>query len=452
MSEHIQLPDVSFFIDGETAMVTKKETYGGPTKVVEELRQSGQIAFWGERRNDFPQRVIDDLRTTSLIPAVIERKVDMLVGGGIQYGTVKYDERTGLETMHPMRVAEIDDWLEDTNAQLYTEEAARDWYTYYNIFPEITMGRAYDRILGLGCQDAAQVRLGVMDDKGRITKAYLNDWRNSHGLGDAIPRHALDPRYRVHQQVLNQRKAHYILPIRILDRDQFYYGLAPWNGLRVNGWLQVAKRVPELKLQLIKNLWHIPLLFEVDEAYWPRKFKDWNKKSEVEQIDLMRTEHNALSNWAKGSQGQGGTFMSTMLSNVVGKDQVHLVKLTAIPFKTPEGAYIEDSQEAEFIICRDLGLKPSLHGISPSKSGSSPGSGSEDRMARTHHVLDQKRHADRILSPLRLTSRVNGWDEKYGKDQRLTWWFKNYYAATLDRTMQVGDLNAPQVPDATPAD
>jgi hypothetical protein len=66
-------------------------------------------------------------------------------------------------------------------------------------------------------------------------------------------------------------------------------------------------------------------------------------------------------------------------------------------------------------------------------------------VARTNHILDAKSDADMVLKPLAYISRINGWDKKYGKGQRLTWWFQNYYAATLDRTMQVGDMNKPQV-------
>ena len=168
----------------------------------------------------------------------------------------------------------------------------------------------------------------------------------------------------------------------------------------------------------------------------------------AERLATMKAETETFDTWAKG-KGQGGTYMSLMLKDQLSKEQFSLVKINEMKMQLPEGAYIQDAQEAEFIICRDMGLNPALHGISPSKSGSSAGSGSVDRVARTNHILDAKSDADMVLKPLSYISRINGWDKRLGKGQRLTWWFQNYYAATLDRTMQVGDMNQPQPPDAT---
>lgn len=112
-----------------------------------------------------------------------------------------------------------------------------------------------------------------------------------------------------------------------------------------------------------------------------------------------------------------------------------MVTINEMKMHLPDGAYLQDSQEADFIICRDLGLDPPLHGISPSKSGSSPGSGSEDRVSWTNHILAQKRHADAVLDVLKPVQKINGWDP------RIKFTFNNYYAATLDRTRQVGTIN-----------
>jgi hypothetical protein len=306
------------------------------------------------------------------------------------------------------------------------------------------MGRGKDRVVGLGCQDASHVRLSTMTDKGEILKAYVGDWSAIGRGSQAFELTALDPYYRVPQQMLELRKLRYILPVRLLGNGQFYYGLSPWNSLRASGWLDVAMRVVELKKHLLEHLQHIRYHIEFSELYWPTKFKNWDKMTPDERLGTMKTEVQAFDTWTKG-KGQGGTYMSMMLESQLTKEQRSLVKINEMKMNLPEGAYLQDAQEAEFIICRDMGLNPALHGISPSKSGSSAGSGSVDRVARTNHILDAKSDADMVLKPLAYISRINGWDKKYGKGQRLTWWFQNYYAATLDRTMQVGDMNKPQV-------
>lgn len=443
---HIDLPTVSIFAGKRATVSTRKESFEGLSPVVEKIREAGKIAMWGPG-NDHPQRVIKDIQGTTLIGNVIDRKVNMLLGGGVRYGTLSLDDATGYEVFRPIQVAEIEDWKEDSNLALYCEEALRDYYTYANAFPEFQMGRGRNYVTGIGAHDASQCRLSAMTDKGEIKSVYVADWAGGATDADAdAVLTALDPysNYGIVRQILSGGKDKYVLPLRALGDGQFYYALARWNALRTNGWLDVTKRVPEIKNILLERLRIINYHVELDERYWTIKYPDWEKKTTAQKMDLMRSETTNIDNWLQ-NKGYGGIWMSTMLGQNMPKGQESLVKINDKKGSILEGAYIEDSQEADFVIVRDLGLAPQLHGISPSKSKSSPGSGSADRVLRTNHILDSKVHADRILSPLYAVSRINGWNEKYGKGQRLCWWFGNYYAATLDRTMQVGDMNKPQI-------
>lgn len=424
---HIDLPTTSMFVNGSVVATTpRKSEEGGPTPVLDAQKQWGHIAPWGTD-NRHPQNVVDDKRRVALMASVIERKVQMLIGGGLRYGKVAVDPRTGQEHMVPMRVPAIEQFFRDSNIRLFLREAANDWYSFANVFVEIHLGRARDRITHIGCQDATHVRLGRMDDRGEINTAYMADWRYN---GPAFHLPALDPYRNVAKQLQRHKHPRSILPIRHLNDGQFYYGVTPWNALRINGWVDIIKRVPQLKLLLLGGLMNIRYHLEFDIQYWPSKFKDWSAKTEPERIGLMQAEVRQLNTWLT-KQTHAGAFMSSMLSGHVGKEQLSLVKIHEFKLTIPEGAYIEDSQEGDFILCRDMGLKPSLAGISPSKSGSSPGSGSEDRVARTNHILDSRDDMDQILEALRVVRDFNGWDPE------IEFWCANYYAATLDRTQQV---------------
>lgn len=430
--KHILLPEKHVFLKGNMMVTTPRKTasaeYSGPTPVQDAMPSAGVVAHWGTD-NQHPQRVAKDKKKVGLIAAIIEKKVQLLIGGGLRYGRVVLDERTGQEKLIPQRLPHVEQFFRDSNIKLFLREAATDWYTYYNVFAELRMGRGFDRITGIGCQDATHVRLGVMDDKGDINKAYIADWEHCNETeGFVLP--ALDPYRNVARQILSKHTDRWILPIRHLNDGQFYYGWAPWHALLGNGWLDIIKRIPELKLTLLDGLMNIRYHIEFDTRYWSNRYKDWVRKTEEQQAALMASELQALENFlVKG--GNGGAFVSQMLESHVGKDQVSLVKIHELKFTIPEGVYIEDSQEADSIVCIAMGLKQSLIGISASKSGSSPGSGSEDRVARTNHVLDAKDDMDHILESLNIVRDVNGWDPE------LQFWCANYHAATLDRTNQV---------------
>lgn len=423
--QHIELGTVSLFTTGSVAVTTRKESYSGPTPVLEGQRSAGRVGLWGPG-NDHPQRVVDDLRRTPLAASVIERKVNMLISGGLRYGTLTYDEKSGLDILKPQRLPEVEKFFKDINIKLFLREAARDWYTFYNVFVEYRMGRGYDRITGMGVQDACHVRLGTMNDQAEITNAFINDWR-TNGDSSAFELPALDPYRNVAGQILKKKDARSILPIRILGHDQFYYGVAPWHGLQADGSLDIAARILELKKLLLDNIMLIRYHIEIDERYWPKAIPGYAKMDQPAQIAAMTAHVVEIEKWLKGD-GHGGAWMSTMLQHGGETGQTSLVKIHEKQLTIPDGAYNQDTQESHFIICRDMGLKPSLHGISPSKSGSSPGSGSEDRIARTNHILDSKSDQDQILMSLEHVRDVNGWPED------LTFWFSNYHAATLDRT------------------
>lgn len=428
--KHIDIPEagISLFSTGSAVMTTTTSSLqDGPTPVMPAKDMPGEYALWGVDNLE-PQRIAEQKQKIGIVGAVMQKKVDLLVSGGLRYGKVQIDQTTGFERLIPTRDKKVQDFFKECNIQLYLQEATADWYTYGNIFPELWMGRGKDRVVSLAVQDANHVRLAKMNKRAEIEYAYLSDWKDD-GM-KRIKIAALDPYRGVVRQMQQRKEARYILPIRILQDNRFYYGNQPWHAHLTSGWFDIAKRVPVLKKALLENLMHIKYHIEIHEKYWNIKWKDWALKEEKDRVALMQQEVVAIENWLKDG-GQGGTFMSSILGGQSGTEEISLVKINEKKMTTSDGAYIEDSQEADFIIARDCGIKPSLIGISPSKSGSSPGSGSEDRVARTNHVLDSKAAQDMILSPLAHIRDMNGWDPEY------EFWFANYYAATLDRTQQV---------------
>lgn len=432
--QHFETGAASVAVVDNVIMTTRKPAYTGPTAVLEQLRQGGKVAFWGAA-NDQPQRVVDDIRRYPLMAAVLDRKVNLLYGEGLRYGKVVVDDN-GFEKLIATRDPKIDAWMRKINVKKFLREMLQNYYTFANAFVEIELGRGTNYVVNLNCRDACHVRLGIQDQKsGLITTAYVNDWRNAGESGmKQLP--ALIPDYDVTGQLLQNKNLKSILPVRDLGNDQFYYGITPWDGLRGNGWLDIATRVPELKGFILKHLMHLSLHVEIDAEYWNIQFPGFKDKTRTEQIAIQQQVTREINDWFKSGKGQGGAWMSTMVrdkSGRVGADaQTSLVKIHEKKgaLAGVDGALLEDSQEVDFIFCRDMGLKPSLHGISPSKSGSSPGSGSEDRIARTNHILDQRITHDMLMEVFYYVRDINGWPE-------YDFWLGGMHAASLDRTTQV---------------
>ena len=428
--EHIDLPNHIAITTPVAILTTRKESFEGPTPVQEVMKDGGKVAFWGPS-NDDPQRVNDDIFNYPLMSGVLDKKVELLTSGGVRYGYVKVDPHTGAENYIAVHDPVVEKFFSTSRIEeQYIPEAATDWYTYSNVFAELTRTKG-GKIWGIGAQDAGDIRLGAMNSKANITKAYMADWGGGAVETNADVLRALDPYYNVAEQFVGMSDARAILPLRYLNRGRRYYGQTPWDGLRANGTVDIAKRIPKLKLLLLQNLMNLRYHIEVDERHWVTLYGEGFKKlSPEDKMAKMDAYAMLLDKWLR-KEGIGGAMTTSLLGGPEGRSQESMVRINEKRFTVPEGAYIEDWQETDFITCRDMGLKPSLYGISPSKSGSSPGSGSEDRVARTNHVLGCRRDQNKILEPLYVVRDVNGWDPKY------KFWFASYHADTLDRTNQV---------------
>jgi hypothetical protein len=426
---------MTFFTEGLPK--TKGGRFGPtPSEKEDPVFGDGKIAYWGAG-NDFPQQIAKEIRESDLLRPLIRKQAKTMIGQGLVYGTTRIDEVTGEEKLVPMRELEIDRWLKRTNVVKFMYESWSDWITYGNVFPEFQM--AYDStVAGVFCQDATRCRLSTKDDLGRIKHCYVSGkWEQGASVEskDVIRLTALDPDFDVAGQIVRSNQARYVMPIRLLVDDVDYYGEAPWHGLIASGWIEVAKAIPKLKKYLMENMMLIKYHVEIGQEYWPLAYPGWKDKTPDERKKLKKDTVDNFSKWAAGLEKAGRTLMTEMLLDELKKETYRsLWKITPLKLEIPTGAYVEDSQEADFHIVRAF-MDPALFGIAPGKDRNSAGSGSDKRIAHTHHILDNYVDSEMLLAPLDVVAEVNGWHEKYGGGQMLKFWFKAYHAATLDRTL-----------------
>lgn len=423
---------LSFFTEAP-----KVKGYYGSTRTekTDTLQADGDVAYWGPN-NDFPQQVTREIKSSDLLMPLIRKQAKTMIGQGLVYGTTSINEETGEEKLRPMRVLEIDRWLKRTNSTKYLYESLIDWVSHGNVFAELQM--AYDgTVAGIYAQDANRCRLSRKDKSGMIRNCYLaGDW--GLGGGDSKKRiklTALDPDYDVAGQIASGTFSRAIIPIRLIVDDNDYYGQAPWHGLITSGWLEVAKAIPKLKKYLMENMMLIKYHIEIGQEYWELRYPGWGKMEQPKRAEIKKKVVTEFSKWAAGAEKAGRTMMTEMLLDEIKKDSYRsLWKITPLKLDIPTGAYIEDSQEADFHIVRAF-MDPSLFGIAPGKDRNSAGSGSDKRIAHTHHLIDNFIDTQLLLSPYDAVAEVNGWNEKYGNGQMLQFWFKAYHSATLDRTL-----------------
>lgn len=423
-------------------MMTPAEEIKKSKPLIQEVEKDGKLAPWGVN-NLFPQEVVSMIEKSDLACSVLEKKCGIIYADGLRYGTLAMNEK-GEETFTPLKVPEIDDWLQHTAINFYLADALSDHFTFYNVFARFRLTLNGQKIGRLEVSDACHSRLGVQNANGEIDKAYLNanfdQGRNSEDK-DTIVVDALNPYFGTvlqMQELAKKGKGDFIMPVRAQKRGRIYYELMPWFGLLGIGWLDVAFFVPQLKKYLMKNKMRINLVIKVDSEYWNIKFgkKEWAAMTTETKIEKQKKFLDEVIATSQGTEKAGNAFLIPQEFDQVSGKYREYITIESFETAKDSGEYIEDSQEADYHIARALGLPPTLAGITPGK-GNNSGSGSDQRVAHNNFILDSKMDMDRVLSPLDVVSEFNGWNTAYAGEGKLVWRFQSYYVATLNSGSQV---------------
>lgn len=409
------------------------------TAVIPDKTVTDKIAKWGVNNNE-PEEILASIENVSLIHPILDWKIRALYSKGLAYGFVSSDQNEN-EIREPIIDEEINNWLRDTNIKQYLADSFASASYFYNIFPEIVFSKDKRRINKLVAHKAKNCRWSIANNRGFSEFLYLS---STWGLGakfeddntSVIP--VLDLTQSIKTQIKkNKNGTNYILPVKFPSPGRDYYSRAPWLSLVNTKWLNIASDVPKAKHAILSNLLSVKYIIHVPEWWWESQYENFDSMSKDEQKAIVKKEHINFNNFLSGVDNQGKSLI------IHSKDQMKDIKyaewkIEAVDDKLSEGKYIEDSQEADAHIFKNLQVDPTLFGSGPGKNTQSSGSGSDKRVAWNLYDLLQTSIQEIVLSPLDYISAFNGWEErllkannKEGKAE-LKFWIKSSLITTLD--------------------
>jgi hypothetical protein len=148
----------AFYATRLQAVITDMNSITKPTNAPIKSEDSEKIAVWGDS-NDFPQKVIADVKQDPELPNLLTKKAQLLYSGGLVHGKLVLDDKTGEEKILPLDPKldlEIRTWRRTANLNRYLFEGAKDLYFFYNVFPEVVLSVDRKKILQLCVQPAEQ--------------------------------------------------------------------------------------------------------------------------------------------------------------------------------------------------------------------------------------------------------------------------------------------------------
>lgn len=418
----------AFYLPGVKALVTETNS-PRPTSTSLDDTTTTDVAPWGDN-NDFPQKVIEDVRKDPEIGTLLDKQARLLYSGGLIWGKIETQEG-GKEIMKPLddsRNKQIKEAFKLSNIKRYLLEASRDLYWFGNIFPELVTSKDRSRIAQICVQAAEECRWSFQNPTtGLINTCYINanwpDAKAADKFTKKLP--VLDPYFDVITQIKDSKATNFIYPLSYPSPGNKYYQLTDWNSIRQSGWLDVSRAIPKIKKYLLEKQTTIKYHIEISQLYWKKKFPDFDNKSPEEKVQIKEEELKAFQKTMSGTDQAGNNFFTTMLTDEANGRDMSLWKITPIDDKISDGKYLEDGKEASLYKMSAVGLHPALVGTMPNNGLG--GAGSNIREAYNLHMLSITAHQDIILEPIYIMRDYNGW----GDD--IEFRFRNSFMNTLDK-------------------
>ncbi len=430
MSAFIENPDCSIIYSEATETM-----YSVPKPAKKEDDLGGgddKVAVWGSA-NDFPQQVDKALALNGDLASGLDWQARAMYAGGLAYEVIDLKDDATDETAKPpkkkTRILEIEDFL--FRNQSYLMQAGKDFYKYINVFPEMILNTGRTKIDWLTARPAGHCRLALQNKSSAITKCYVNaNWPDAeYNHKDTLKRPVIDPFLRPEELRKRRDGLEYIYPLSY-PTGKSYYQLADWNGIRTNGWLDLANEIPKFKMALMKNQMTVKYHIEMPDYWMGWKYQDsWDKMDAKQKQEAQIKEVAKFDDFLKASENAGKSITTPFKTDPNSGQKHEGWKITAIDDKLKDGMYLEDSVEATIKIFSAIGLDPALFGIIPGKGGSNR-SGSDKREALNIYISMIQAHIDIVLRPYDFISWFNGWNNE---KQMIRWYFKAPMLQTLDQ-------------------
>lgn len=382
----------------------------------ENAQHDGKIVMWGND-NLFPQNILKEARKNTIIGTTLDKQARIAYEAGIEYG--KYDTTSGEKTHVEQHNTTIDKFFKRSKIHRYLISALRQFYWFYNVFPEIVFSNDRSEVYSILTHKTAYCRYEVPTN-GVVKNCYVSAvWEEAPELtGKLVSKVPVIDIYADPMAYKEDKGFKYIYPISYPTENEDFYSLCDWNSLRKSGWLDVAQSIPAFKKALFKNQVKIRYLIEVSTWWWNWKYKGFDGFDDKKKNKLMKEELERFEKFMKGEEKAGNSIMTTFSSSPTMQKEYPGWKISAIDDKIKDGIYIEDSNEASSHLMYAIGIDPTIIGSQPgSKLGA--GSGSDKRVAFNIYSDLVLIHQEMVLEPLYWINEYNGWGMDYFRFRNL---------------------------------
>jgi hypothetical protein len=415
MSEKIIMGTGFAILPGAKALISFKQNTDAVKEELVVPRDFSPRAWsvWGDN-NLFPQEVLTDLEKNAIAMRALEKRKTVHYGRGIVvYREMSELDANGIpkkqvitmqsdpEIFNFFRINQVNNqWILLVGA---LEIFANDWV-------EMILNKAQNKINRVYVKDPAFCRLAKMDTvTGKIPNLYYSaQWQyyptEEKRIVGKIP--MWDPDKWDGKKYPDPNFA-YMACYKSYNRS--YYNTAVWNGVRNSGWLDIANKVPALKLAIMRNQMIIKYHVTIPDYYFTNKYPSPDYTTEARDAKI-KAELQDLNDFLTDVENSGKAFISFAYWSKADKKLMESWKIDVIDNKLDNGSYLPDSMAANSEVLFGIGVDPCLIGAGIPGGKLGAGSGSDKREAFWQLNAEMGIYRQSSLDPLYFIREFNGWD------------------------------------------
>lgn len=394
-----------------------------------------EIMYWGAD-NDLPQQRETLVSDNNVVPSLIERKRNILIGQELYGYRVRYEAgATGGPVRKVIEEVEIppnvqawldgEGWGNGSNFYEYLADAAGEWTKHALVIPEYIRTRDGRMISSLEVKECKYMRAGKKNEAGRIDTWY---W-SGHWSTQSTQNNRLETKKTVALPVYTgeeRPQMKFIKPVGDYLLNDGYYPIPVWWG----GWewIELANQIPQFHKNNIQNGYNIRWHIQIPNDYFLDYEKYQSAVTESEKAEILKDQQEKeqafmddVNEFLAGLANVGRTlFTKYEFDKGLGKEYPG-IKITALSYDMKDEALLKLFERSNTANTSAQGIHPSLAGIETQGKLSS---GTEIRNAFLMWlIINTPLPRKKLLSPLDLVARVNGWpaDLRFGiRDYELT--------------------------------
>jgi hypothetical protein len=403
------------------------EIKAGPNTDVEEkkLPKESQIerqsltqkwASWGDD-NLLPNRIIEAVQKDEVVFQSNEFNKASHYGSGLNY---YIEERTkdGIIKNYSA-IPEVDEWIEENDANALFLEMIEDYETVGNWFASIVLNKGRTKAARLLRKQATWCRWAKQDTITRLvdTMYYNSDWAQNaqEYIQEFKVLNHFSPIKHLEQLAASGSGNEFIYRTKTFTANRFYYDLANVEVLINSGNLEMKDLLKAAYKSLTKNSLGVAFHIEVTEEYCKRRvnaadMKKWETDATF-RTEILAAIKKEVDEWLTGPANQGKTLLTMKFMNNRTQQYESGVTVTALDDKVKQDKWLPSMQQYHAETYNAMGVDPSNTGISNKNDGMNSGSEKKNAFFNNKATLG----IDRLntLMPFQFVARFNGWTKNY---------------------------------------